>query len=220
MRISHECIYAWIYVDKESGGKWYKRLRQSHRKRRKRYGSSEKRGRIVNRKGIEERPGIVDRRERIGDWEGDTIEGAKGSGYIVTCVERKSRITLLAKLPEKRAESLNQGTKRVFKKHSDILRLTLTVDNGKEFAGHEYLGKTLGVDVYFARPYHAWERGLSENTNGLIRQFIPKGMNIGNISHQFVAKIGKLLNNRPRKCLNYLTPIEVLNKSSGVALQN
>ena len=219
MRISHECIYAWIRRDKESGGRWYKYLRQSNRKRRKRYGSSEKRGRIVNRVGIEERPAVVDRRERIGDWESDTLEGAKGCGYIASHVERLTRLTLLAKLPDKKAESFNGATRRLFGRHAQVPLLTMTVDNGKEFALHEELGETLAVDVYFARPYHAWERGLSENTNGLLRQFVPKGMDLRKVSYQYVAKIEKLLNNRPRKCLGYRTPLEVLNKGEPVAFQ-
>ena len=219
MRISHECIYAWIRRDNESGGKWYKYLRQSNRKRRKRYGSEEKRGRIVNRVGIEERPAVVDRRDRIGDWENDTLEGAKGCGHVAAHVERLTRFTLLAKLPDKKAESLNRATRRIFDRNAQIPLLTMTVDNGKEFALHEELGEALDVDVYFARPYHAWERGLSENTNGLLRQFIPKGMDLRKVSHQYVAKIEKLLNNRPRKCLGYRTPLEVLNKGEPVAFQ-
>lgn len=210
MRISHQGIYDWIAAQKDGGGPWRHCLRQGHRKRRKRYGTAEKRGRIVGRVGIEERPPEVAARSRPGDWESDTLVGSGSTACLASHVERLSRYTVLAKLPDGKAASLNRGTLRAFARHGDLPLRTATADNGKEFAGHAELTDALGWAVYFARPYHAWERGLNENTNGLVRQFFPKGLDLAGVSDSQVRRVENLLNTRPRKCLEYRTPLEVL----------
>jgi IS30 family transposase len=224
MRISHPCIYQWIRRDRESGGIHYKDLRQSNRKRRKRYGSSLKTGQIKDRVGIEQRPVEVGLKQRVGDWESDTIVGTHTRGpKLATHVERKTRYVKIARISDGRARSFNKGTRRALAKICTAARLTMTTDNGKEFALFKELEKSLGLKVYFAHPYTSWERGLNENTNGLIRQYFPKRTDFANVSHQAIAKVEQKLNNRPRKCLGYRTPEEVLAMSlscpTGVALQ-
>lgn len=210
MRISHETIYAWIREEKRDGGDLWKCLRQSHRKRRKRYGSRSMRGRIKDRVGIERRPKVVSTRSRFGDWESDTMEGKGKRGYLVTHVERKSRYVVAARIDDKRAETFNGGTRRAFRWIPRCLCHTLTVDNGKEFAQFKELEKMLGATVYFADAYSSWQRGTCENTNGLLREYFPKETDLTRVSHQRVAAVVNRLNNRPRKCLGYRTPHEVL----------
>ena len=210
IHISHERIYQYLLDDKRSGGQLYKNLRHSHRKRKKRYGSREKRGQIPNRVSIDKRPKIVDARERIGDWEADTIIGRNHKGAMVTLVERKSKYTLIRKISRKTSLLLNSAISELTKGFKERF-ITMTVDNGREFAGHEEINSKLGVDVYFAHPYHSWERGLSENTNGLIRQYFPKKTDFREISDKEVLQVQHILNNRPRKTLGYLTPNEVFN---------
>lgn len=210
LRISHETIYAWIREDKRNGGVLWKCLRQSHRKRRKRYGSGNHRGRIKDRVGIEKRPKVAAKRSRLGDWESDTMEGKGKSGYLVTHVDRKSRYVVAARIDDKRADSFNGGTRRAFRWVPRSLCHTMTVDNGKEFANFKGLEELLGVAVFFADPYSPWQRGSCENTNGLLREFFPKTMDLTTVSHQRVAAVVDKLNNRPRKCLGYRTPHEVL----------
>jgi len=207
--VSHECIYRWIARQKAAGGSWHTFLRQGHRKRRKR-GRPETRGRIVGRVGIEERPAEVDQRIRLGDWESDTLAGGGSTACLATHVERVSKYTVLGRLLDGSAQTLNAGTVRAFGRHPGLPRRTLTADNGKEFSAFEVLERKLGLDVYFARPYHAWERGLNENTNGLLRQFFPKGMDLRGATHPYVKFVEHLLNTRPRKSLGYRTPHEVL----------
>ena len=210
MRISHEAIYQWIYADAVNGGNLYIHLRRCHKKRRKqrRYGSL--RGLIPGRVSISQRPQAVDQRARFGDWEGDTLEGAKGSGAIATHVERKSRFLVAAKLADKAAKTMTIASASAFKRIPKRMRKTLTVDNGKEFAQFKQLENITGLCIYFADPYSAWQRGCNENTNGLIRQYLPKGTNFKNINNNDLAIIVKKLNHRPRKCLNYQTPHEVI----------
>jgi IS30 family transposase len=212
MRISHQGIYAWIAAQKAQGGTWHTYLRQARRKRRKRYGSRENRGRIVGRVGIEQRPPEVAGKAVVGHWESDTIAGAGSAACLASHVERLSQYTVLAKLPDAKAASLNTGTLRAFGRHGDLPLLTTTADNGKEFAAHAELTAKLGLDVYFARPYHAWERGLNENTNGLIRQFFPKGLDLAGVTDGQVRRVERLLNTRPRKTLAYRTPVEMLSE--------
>ena len=210
MRVSHETIYAWIRDDRKRGGHWRSFLRQSGRKRRKRYGTGENRGRIKGRTDIDERPKEVDDKQRLGDWEGDTVEGAKGTGYLTTMVDRKSQYLALGKSKTKQADVIRQTICQSFRRHDELPCKTVTLDNGKEFAEHEKLGKTLGGDVYFAKPYHSWERGLNENTNGLLRQYFPKGMDFSKITTYRIKKVEAELNARPRKTLGYRTPHEVM----------
>jgi IS30 family transposase len=218
MRISHEAIYRWIFLDAQKGGDLYQHLRRRHKRRRKqtRYGSG--RRFLPGRVSIDERPSIVDQRKRFGDWEGDTLEGAKGTGGLATHVDRKSRYLLAVKLLDKKAATMTQQTTKAFRKIPRKLRHTLTVDNGREFANFKELESNTKLTVYFADPYSAWQRGTNENTNGLLRQYFPKGTNLNSISEKEVAFVVNKLNNRPRKCLSYQTPHEVFSLAKSGAL--
>ncbi len=218
MRISHETIYQWIYTDAVNGGDLYAHLRRLHKKRRKqrRYGSG--RGLIPGRVSISKRPEAVDSRKRFGDWEGDTVEGAKGTGGIASHVERKSRYLIAAKLFDKTAKTMTIASTKAFKRIPKIMRKTLTVDNGKEFSLFKELENKTGLCIYFADPYSAWQRGSNENTNGLIRQYFPKGTSFRDINNKDLALAVKKLNHRPRKCLNYQTPHEIFNEAVRGAL--
>jgi IS30 family transposase len=218
MRVSHETIYRWVYLDANEGGTLYRHLRRGRKKRRrqKRYGSG--RRFIAGRVSIAERPAIVDSRERFGDWEGDTIEGKKTTGIIATHVERKSRYLVAAKLADKKAASLTLQSSRAFWRIPKKMRQTLTVDNGKEFSRFKELQIKTGLTVYFADPYAAWQRGTNENTNGLLRQYFPKGTDFRKVTQQNLALVVKKLNHRPRKCLSYQSPHEVFWQASSGAL--
>ena len=216
--VSHERIYLYIYADKHSGGDLHRHLR-CQKKRRKRYGSYSRRGLIPNRTGIEQRPAIVDTRQRIGDWEADTVTGRRGRQSIVSLVERKSRFTLLKKVPRKTADLVEDATVKLLVPHKKAVH-TLTSDNGKEFAAHEAIAKALEAGFYFAHPYHAWERGTNENTNGLIRQYFPKKMDFSDITDEDVNFVMDRLNNRPRKSLGFLTPMQVFYNLKPVALES
>ena len=172
--LSHECIYQFILADKKSGGTLYTHLRHSGKKRKKRYGSHDRRGQIKNRVSIEERPKVVEKKERLGDWEGDTIIGKQQQKAIVTLVDRASRKTRIGRVATKHAPIVADIMIDLLKPLAAITH-TITLDNGKEFSHHELVAKILKVDIYFAHPYSSWERGLNENTNGLIRQYIKKG---------------------------------------------
>lgn len=209
MDISHVTIYSWIYRNRNEGGDLYKYLRQSHCRRRKRGSGEDRRGQMPDRRMIDRRPKVANERKRIGDWESDTIEGRKGSGYIATYVERKARYTVAAKVSDKSAETVTKMTLEAMKKLPPEKVRTMTFDNGKEFAGFKELEEGLNMRSYFARPYHSWERGTNENTNGLLRQFFPKGMDFSKVLKTDVDSALELLNNRPRKCLSYRAPTEV-----------
>jgi len=167
--VSHERIYQHVYADKRAGGTLWAHLRHP-KKYRKRAGGRDRRGKIPNRRSIDERSAIVDERSRIGDWEADLILGKNHQGVALTLTERKSRFTLLRTFPSKHADPITQGIKELLK--WDARLKTITFDNGKEFAGHEEIAAALNVDCYFANPYSSWERGTNENTNGLIRQYL------------------------------------------------
>ena len=152
-------------------------------------------------------------RQRFGDWEGDTVEGAKGSGDITTHVERKSRYLIAGKLINKTAEVTANAVTSAFRRLPKTLRHTLTLDNGKEFAGFRDIEKGTGLTVYFADPYSAWQRGTNENTNGLLRRYFPKGMDFRTVNEKTLAETVKKLNHRPRKCLGYRTPHEVFQEA-------
>jgi transposase, IS30 family len=217
MRISPETIYRWVYLDANVDGALYRNLRLGHKKRRrqKRYGKGR---RFAARKCITQRPEIVDIRERYGDWEGDTIEGKKKSGFIATILERKSRFLLATKLPDKKADTLTTASTRIFRHIPRKMRKTLTVDNGSEFAQFKQYEEKTGLEIYFAQPYAAWQRGANENANGLLRQYFPKGSNFKKVTEDDVWEAVRRLNNRPRKCLNYETPHEVFWKEARGAL--
>ena len=213
--ISHETIYQRILDDKQQGGTLYTHLR-CKKQRKKRYGSKTAgRSCIPNRVDIEKRPAIVDSRKRVGDWEGDTIIGSHNGGAVIaSMVERKSRYTVLAKSKDKTTVSVVNGIIQQMKPFDELVK-TVTFDNGKEFSGHQRLTQKLGAAIYFARPYHSWERGLNENTNGLVRQYFPKKTIFDNIGEHEFQHVANKLNSRPRKCLGYRTPTEVLSKLAG-----
>jgi IS30 family transposase len=185
------------------GQKQWTHLRQAG-KRRKRYGLKDTLGQLYNRVSIEQRPDIVDEKSRIGDWEIDTVIGQNHKGALVTIVERKSKFTRVQKSKVSTQKALLPPQwaykDKVF---------TLSADNGKEFAKHETIAKELEADVFFAHPYSSWERGVNENTNGLIRQYFPKGSSFEGITAQDIDTVMHLLNHRPRKTLNYQTPHDV-----------
>jgi IS30 family transposase len=206
LRVSHEWIYRFVARDKARGGKLYKQLRQSHRRYRK--GRNNKRAPIVDPRSIDDRPEIVDTRSRLGEWEVDTVLGEQGSGALVTLAERKSKLFLVRKVPDKTAESVTKAVINMLKPYQRHV-LTITADNGTEFAHHKRIEKALSAKVYFAHPYSAWERGLNENFNGLLRQYIPKGTDLRQVSHHQVRACQKALNSRPRKCLGFKQPSAV-----------
>jgi len=218
MHMSTEGIYHWIYEDTVAGGELYKHLRRCHKKRKKqrKYGSL--RGLIPNRVSIHERPETVGLRHRVGDWEGDTVEGCKGSGGIATHVERSSRYLIAAHLKDKTAHVFTTQSIKAFKVIPRTFRHTLTLDNGKENARFQTIEKKTGLTVYFADPYSSWQRGLNENTNGLLRQYFPKGSSFKNMTDEMLAQAVRKINHRPRKCLNYRTPHEVFNLAKSGAL--
>lgn len=213
--VSHERIYQHVYADKLAGGTLWKHLRHP-KKYRKRAGGRDRRGKIPNRRSIDQRPAIVDERSRIGDWEADLILGKNHQGVALTLTERKSRFTLLRTFPSKHADPITQGIKELLK--WDARLKTITFDNGKEFAGHEEIASALDADCYFAHPYASWERGTNENTNGLIRQYLPKDRDLKNVSIEEETRIMDKLNLRPRKCLDFKTPYEVFFGHQPVAL--
>lgn len=210
--IHHETIYRFIYDNKANNGRLYLHLRHKNKKYHKRSNDYQRRGIIKNRICITTRPKIVDNKRRIGDWEIDTVIGANHQGVLVTIVDRKSKFALIKKVDSKHADVVTKAT-------IDLLfplrrfTHTITSDNGKEFAYHEEISKTLDTKFYFANPYHSWERGLNEHTNGLIRQYIPKKSEFGNISKEEIVTIASKLNHRPRKVLGYKTPFEVFMKA-------
>ena len=210
--VSHERIYQYIRQDILHGGTLHKNLRiRGAKLKSKRKGGKDMRGSIKNKVGIEERPTIVERKTRIGDWEGDTVIGKNHQGALVTLVDRKSKLTLIGKVNRYTAEAVEETIVRLMKQ-LPRRNYTLTVDNGKEFANHELVADALAIKVYFADPYSAWQRGLNENTNGLIRQYVPKGSDVRILTDKQVLYIMDRLNNRPRKSLGYLTPNEVFYK--------
>ena len=218
--VSHETIYQMIYHNYEGMKPYAQYLRQSHIRRQRRKTQRSKRGLIPNRVGIEMRPSIVEEKRQIGHWEGDTIIGGNHLGAIATHVDKASKYLVAGLMKERTAAQMNQVSIAAFDEIPADKRRTFTFDNGKEFSAHQQLAKVLGVECYFANPYHSWERGLNEHTNGLIRQFFPKGTNFKIVKQQQVDEVVELINHRPRKSLDYRTPHEVFWGQSGdVALQ-
>mgnify|MGYP000685824955 CR=1 FL=1 len=207
LSISTEWIYQYILKDKQMGGTLHQHLR-CKKKRKKRYGSDSRRGQIPHQVSIDERPAIVDRRSRFGDWELDTVIGANHKQALVTVVERKSRLMQTDKVEHKTAENVTHTLVRLLKPFKPWV-YTLTADNGREFADHLTVAKKLKTKFYFAHPYSSWERGLNENTNGLIRQYFPKKHDFRTITKKQIENVMDKLNNRPRKCLGFKTPNEV-----------
>lgn len=218
MRVSPETIYQWVYRDGANGGALYRYLRRRHRRRRRqgRYGAG--RGLIRGRVSIAERPAIVGQRARFGDWEGDTVEGARGKGGVASLVERKSRYLITIPTANKFAATMARQVRKAFRKVPRQARKTLTLDNGKEFADFKNIERHTGLTVFFADPYAAWQRGTNENTNGLLRQYLPKKSDFRSLSCVELAAVTKKLNHRPRKCLGYRSPHEVFHTALNGAL--
>ncbi len=205
--VSHERIYQHVWEDKRRGGDLHTHLRRKGRRYRKRGAAKDSRGIIRDRVGIEERPAIVEQRIRFGDLELDTVIGKNHKGALLTVNDRTTRMCWLALLDGKESEPLTKAMVDMLEPVKGLLH-TATADNGKEFAAHKEIADKLGIDVYFARPYHSWERGANENMNGLIRQYIPKGASFDGLTNEHIKMIQNKLNNRPRKKLGFLTPIE------------
>lgn len=214
-QISDQSIYDWIEAEEAAGRDWRRFLRRAGKKRPR----PENQGRIPGATSIEGRPPVVDRRERFGDWEGDTVVGAGRRGGLLTLVERKSGYTMMARVDDLKAPTVCGTARELYAEIPPVLHKTLTLDNGKEFAEHERLAKNAKVEIFFAQPYCAWQRGTNENTNGLIRQFFPKGTDLASVSPARIAKVQHLLNNRPRKRLGYRTPCEILQSRLHVAIE-
>ena len=211
IRISHEWIYQYVYADKRSGGDLFRFLR-CQKVRRKRYGSYSRRGVIPNQVSIDERPAIVDAKRRFGDWEGDTVSGKGHRGALVTLVERKARYTVIQAVRHKTADKVRQAVNKGLTPHKSRVH-TITYDNGREFADHEGMADDLNTRIYFAHPYASWERGLNENTNGLIRQYFPKSRDLTTVTKAELEHVMGRLNHRPRKSLGFRTPYEVFFKT-------
>jgi len=207
-RISHETIYRFIYSNKANKGRLYKYLRHKNKKYHNRSNTYQRRGIIIDRVMIDKRPKIVEKKKRIGDLEIDTVIGKDHRGVLVTAVDRKSKYTVIKKVASKHAEVVTAALVEMLEPLKPILK-TITSDNGKEFAYHKEVSEILETDFYFAHPYHSWERGLNEHTNGLIRQYIPKKTDFTQISKEEIITIQEKLNHRPRKILGYRTPYEV-----------
>lgn len=212
--ISHETIYKWIWEEKKRGSKekLHLHLRRKGRRRLKRGNKQDNRGIIKNRVDISERPIKVERRERFGDLEIDTVIGKNHKGALLTINDRKTGIVKIIKLEGKEANPLAYKTIKALLPYKDLIH-TITADNGKEFAFHEKIASNLNILFYFARPYHSWERGSNENLNGLIRQYFKKGMDFSELTDEQIQEVEDKLNNRPRKRFGYLSPLEQLNKA-------
>jgi len=210
--LSHETIYRFIYTNQHSHGALRGYLRHGGKRRRKRYGSGARTSRLPNRTPIEARPRIVAEKGRIGDWECDTLVGEDRTSALVTVVERKSLFTLCAPVPQKTAESVQQAIVRLLTPIAHQVK-TLTFDNGSEFVQHEKMATALKAKTYFATPYASWERGINENTNGLLRQFFPKRTNFKMVTPAQIEQALTLLNNRPRKTRRYNPPTELFAKT-------
>ncbi len=207
LSISHETIYAYIWQNKKAGGDWYTNLRQLSKKRRKRYRAYDSRGVMAGKRSLLERPKSAENRTRKGHYEIDTVLGKGSRHCILTLVDRKTGYTIIRKLAQRTTHEVNHALKAVLKKDSQIK--TLTADNGTEFHQYKKIENATGIKFYFAQPYHSWERGTNENTNGLIRQYLPKNQSMAKITQAVCSTIAQELNQRPRKRHGFRTPEEL-----------
>lgn len=207
--LSHETIYLHVWGDKQLGGDLYTYLRRQGKKYDKRRHGKSTRGHIKNRVCIEDRPAIVDTKSRVGDWEIDTMIGKGHSGALVTIVERQTKFTLSAQVDSKSAADVTAATIALLTPFKSVVH-SITADNGKEFAFHEEISDALSTTVYFAHPYSSWERGLNENTNGLLRQYFPKQTDLKTVTQDAVNSAVQRLNTRPRKDLGFKTPEQLM----------
>ena len=210
-QIGKDCIYKYIYNERKDLVKYLRCQKGNYRRR---YGTRirEKEREELKKRRIDQRPEIVEKRRRIGDWEGDTIVGQEKTKHILTHVERKSGYLMADKLEKATAENTNEKTIARFSKLPKNKKHTITYDNGSTFSQFEMIEKFAGLLIYFAWPYHSWERGTNENANGLLRQFFPKKSFFANITQEAIDKACRLINNRPRKRLGYFTPNEVFRR--------
>ncbi len=209
LSISPTTIYRWIWADPERTRQFRPFLRIAHQPRRKPYGKPSRRGQILGKRSIEERPAEANERTELGHWEGDTMVGKGRRGYLLTSVDRTSRYTIARKVQACAAEPVAEKLQQTLRRLPPEKRRSLTVDNGHEFARPTDLEKKLEMPLYFAHPYHAWERGTNENTNGLLRQYLPKGTDLSQITDAQLQSHVRQLNHRPRKCLGFQTSFEV-----------
>jgi IS30 family transposase len=212
-KISYETIYQMIYTNHQQMGIYQQYLRQKQKQRRRK-GRKQKRGGIPNRIGIENRPKIADLKTEIGHWESDTVIGCNHNGIVVTHVDKASKYLVAGLAKNKTMGEINRVTLKLFEPIKPAFCKTMTFDNGREFCGHEKLSESLKLETFFANPYHSWERGLNEHTNGLIREFYPKNTNFKIVKEEDFQKVVDLINHRPRKSLDYRTPYEVFFASS------
>ena len=208
LNISHQAIYNFVQEDRLQGGSLYKHLRRSNKKRKKQYGAISSKGQIKNRIMIDERPAIVDKKSRIGDWEIDTVIGKNHKGVIVTAVERKSKYIVAVPVPNKSEQIVADALINSLKPYKHKVH-TLTSDNGKEFTGHQKIAKNLKAQFYFARPYRSCDRAINENSNGLLRQYYPKKTDLRDVKSDDIIPVLEKINTRLRKTLGYATPKEV-----------
>lgn len=211
-KIGKDTIYKFVYEQRQDLAKY---LRRHKNKYRARYGTRirEKQREQERKRRIDQRPEVINLRLRLGDWEGDTIRGQGNSGHLITNVERKSGYLLAGRADRASVENINEFTIKKFQLLPKEKRLSITYDNGSEFSGFDTIEERTKMTVYFANAYHSWERGTNENTNGLMRQFFPKKSRFDNITKEHLDKVVKLINNRPRKRLKYLTPHEIFKKN-------
>jgi IS30 family transposase len=208
LRISHETIYRYIWAEMRHGGTLYTHLRGARKQRRKRYRSYDSRGRLAGKRPITARPTAVAMRTQVGHWEVDTMLGAGQAGpCVLTLVERKTGYVAIGKLHARTTADVTQRATQLIQRQPRAVR-TVTADNGTEFHGYATIERRTGTRFYFATPHHAWERGTNENTNGLIRQYLPKGQSMTHLTQQDCNAIARRLNRRPRKRLGYRTPEE------------
>jgi IS30 family transposase len=208
LAISHETIYRYIWADKHAGGILYQHLRGARKQRRKRYGRYDSRGRLAGKRAITERPASVATRHELGHWEGDTMLGASQAGpCVLSLVERKTGYLLLGPLRRRTSAFVNHRARQLIAGQPHPVR-TITVDNGTEFHEYAQLERATGTAFYFATPHHAWERGTNENTNGLVRQYLPKRQSMAHLTQHECNRIATKLNRRPRKRLGFRTPEE------------
>ncbi len=213
--LHHETIYQYVLKDKSEGGDLNKHLRHQGRTYRKRYGSAHNRTGIPDRRDIDRRPAVSNRRKRVGDREADTIIGKNHKGAIVTVDERKTELRLAAPLPGKKAKDVKEAMIPLFSPIKQFVK-TITFDNGKEFTLHEKIACEIECGTCFAKPYHSWERGQNENANGLLRQYFPEKKELAGVTVRQVVSAVDKLNSRPRKCLKFQTPYEVFEKLTGM----
>ena len=209
LEISHETIYRRVWDDRATGGDLHRHLRCTAKKRRKRYGRYDSRGRLAGKRAIGERPKAVEHRRELGHWEIDTVMGHGSDHCIVTLVERAAGFTLIGKLHSRAAAELNRRVIPMIQRSPYPFK-TITADNGTEFHSYEEIERKTGVKFYFATPHHSWERGTNENTNGLIRQYLPKRTSMAHVGQRHCNRVAKKLNTRPRKRYAFDTPEERL----------